>query len=406
LKKLLILCSEFPPSTSPARERPWSLARYLPELGWNVKIITKIPQKKYDLNRNHDNSMFIPPDITLYQVPMINWMEWMMAGMYRRKLIRIFFGFPDSFRLWANDLSKQAQQVVEDYRPDIILSTSPPNSVHVAALNIVRSSSCKWVVDLQDAWLGNRLVHWVSPLHEFISQRYYRQVMKTCDIIVTNNHYLQDQLLRDNSDIINRVVTVPIGYEEALYNQAQPHRIEWKGRVALYSGDIYNARGLEVLELLCSALDRIQKMNTTKAFRLDTIGKLNLSYKSQFRAGPYPHGYVNFTEVPEYLFGADALVLYMPEVEQKSTRILLKSYGYARVQRPILYLGPRNATYEYLISNTQVEQFELTQIEAAASWLANLPVVDNNQLISVPAHMLAYSFENTARSFAQLFDSL
>ena len=110
-------------------------------------------------------------------------------------------------------------------------------------------------------------------------------------------------------------------------------------------------------------------------------------------------------DVPNYLFGADMLVLCMVPQEAGSSRVLLKAYGYARTGKPILYLGPRNATYDYLVSRTFVQQFELSEIDLAAQWIeGNLADVQRN---TVPSQDVGQdSFETRAIQLSKVLDEL
>ncbi len=114
------------------------------------------------------------------------------------------------------------------------------------------------------------------------------------------------------------------------------------------------------------------------------------SYKG---VGPIGLGHASLVKVPSLLLGADVLVLYMPQEEKQSGRILLKAYGYARAQKPVLYLGPENATYDYLASRTVVQRFDLFQLQDAACWVMSIPDKELNIQKTIPASVYECSFE-------------
>ena len=370
-------------------------------------VVTKEIPRKYDVYRAADRDMaeLIPRSVSIQRVHAYPWLDWIGAGKYRRKIITVIFGFPDGQRLWANRCAKQAVSTAQQFRPDIVFTTSPP-SVHLVGAQVAREIGCKWVADFQDAWVGNRLVRDVSPLHRWVSHKYYEKVIRDCDLVVANNPWLRSLIAKQFPDLDAKIVSVPIGYDEALFGKAQPHRFtaDSTGRIALYSGGIYKVKVLRVLEQLCAHLDERPEQGEP-AVRVYAIGQLDHNYRPRHRSGLYGLGYMNYAEVPSYLLGADCLILFMPEAERGSARVLLKSYGYARAQRPILYLGPRNATYEHLEARTTVRQFELSELKDAAAWMKTLPKVNYGQPLHVPDSILIDSFECRMQTLAQILDA-
>ena len=403
-KRILILCESFPPDINVGRERPWSFARHLPELGWRVEVVTRKLPERYDLYRSADPEMekLLPANVRVHRVAPAPALSWMLAGKYRRKLVRIATGFPDSSRIWAEQCGRVACTRAKEFKPDIVLTTSPPNSIHLIGLRVVAATGCKWVADFQDAWVGNRLARQVTPLHTRASGRYYERVMRGCDLVVANNPWLRAMMLQQFPDLQEKIVSVPIGYDEGLYAQAQPHRVmeDPAVRVAMYSGGLYEGEALRALERLCTALDACAG-NQTPEVRVYAVGELTSAYRPERRSGPFGLGYVNYTSVPDYLLGADCLILYMPEAERHSARVLLKAYGYARVQRPILYLGPPNATYEYLKNRAIVGRFESHEFDRAADWVMTLTVGCVPATYSLSESVREASFGTVVRAMSQ-----
>jgi len=403
-KPSLMLVSEaFPPTTSVGRERAWSLARYLPQHGWQITVITKEMQTKHHRYPAADYSMLnmLSNQVHIERVRQAQWIDWMQAGIYRRKVIRVMFGFPDSGRPWSNHCSRKTLTIAQVSKPDIIFTTSPNNSVHLIGMKMAQETGCKWVADFQDAWIGNRMVRKISPIHTCVSMYYYEKVLHSCDMIVANNPKLQTLITRQYPEVETKIECVPIGYDEDLYKKAQPRQLDDDSseHVALYSGSMYNGKVLRTMEKLCKYLDQANSARV----KIFTIGELPATYQPKYKSGPYSLGYVDYPDVPSYLFAADSLILFLPEVERDSARVLLKSYGYARVQRPILYIGPRNATFEYLQDRTEVEQVDLPKLWQATSWFNNLLLHKQIPLTDAPQSVLSDSFEIGSQKFSKLF---
>jgi hypothetical protein len=122
---------------------------------------------------------------------------------------------------------------------------------------------------------------------------------------------------------------------------------------------------------------------------------------------PVRLGTISFSEVPQYLRAAHLLVLCMPWIEAGSSRILLKSYGYARSGKPILYLGPKNATYDYLKKRTIVKRFDLYDLENASQWIAENHAKLNGNQYHARADLLAEeSFERRVDELERVLNTI
>jgi len=404
MPRLLIICAFFPPSTRVGRERPWSLARYLPSYSWQVVVATKAPR-----NRDVDYKMlgFLPEGVLVHHVSGYQGIDWLLDGNYRRKLVNLFFGFPDSYRLWVDRLTRTLLPITRQLRPDVILTTSPPNSVHLAGMNLAEKLSCKWVADFRDAWIGNRLSSRVTNIHTCFSKKYYEKVIQKSDLLIANNSLLKLFLINQYPQLESKIFTVPIGYDEDLFSEERPFAFKKRlsEKIWLYSGGLYDGRALRALEQLCATIDTLPQENKLIP-KIYCIGELSRDYQPRYLSGPYGLGHVDYTSVPSYLFGADGLILVLPQQERGSARVLLKAYGYARTQRPVLYIGPKNATYDYLRSRATVGQFDHTELPEAVRWMLEKLSAGPDRKVGDLDIIRKDSFKSQACEFAKILSRL
>ena len=64
---------------------------------------------------------------------------------------------PDPEIAWFADAVRVGTRAVREREIDVVLSTSPPNSVHVIAAAIARRTGIPHVADFRDSWLANPL---------------------------------------------------------------------------------------------------------------------------------------------------------------------------------------------------------------------------------------------------------
>ncbi len=137
--KLAIVARHFPPAISGGARRPFLLARELIRNGHDVLVIA--PQ--------------ICPDVPTLAVfhPHIDPPAAVPGGRTWRDRLRQTVLLPDPDINWA----RRASRVHLPFRPDWILSTSPPESTHVAGWLLKRRYGCRWAVDCRDHWFLHAL---------------------------------------------------------------------------------------------------------------------------------------------------------------------------------------------------------------------------------------------------------
>ncbi|MBK8196768.1 MAG: hypothetical protein IPK75_00250 [Acidobacteria bacterium] len=88
------------------------------------------------------------------------------AGLSLRGLARDILLWPDPDIRWCQRAAEAA--IADGWKPDWVLSTSPPESAHVAGLRLARTFGARWAADFRDLWLE-------SP-HRAERRRRHRQI--------------------------------------------------------------------------------------------------------------------------------------------------------------------------------------------------------------------------------------
>lgn len=142
--------------------RPLSLFKGLPQKGYDCDVLTVKPVTYWayepelldglDLQRvfrsgSHD------PQRLMYLLG-IRKIKQSVAGTTRKATNRFF---PDSKTGWVRAAVRLGRTLVENYRYDAILSTSPPISSHLVARTLAREFSVPWVADFRDFWTSHRI---------------------------------------------------------------------------------------------------------------------------------------------------------------------------------------------------------------------------------------------------------
>jgi glycosyltransferase involved in cell wall biosynthesis len=146
--------------------------------------------------------------------------------------------FPDEGRGWMGPGRRAIRRAVSGFRPDVVVSTGPPHSVHLAtAMGLGRSGS-PWVVDFRDPWADEARAHldaaWAAP----VFSRLEASVVGRAHRVFTTTPELAEVLARRYPGA--RVTWLPNGVDVA----SLPHRDPGGRRpfTVIHLGTLYHRR--------------------------------------------------------------------------------------------------------------------------------------------------------------------
>lgn len=136
--RILLIARHYPPAVSGGSKRPFLLAQALRKAGADVRVAApSLPEREPGWAVHHPHR----DPITVAVTPRYD----------RIELINDLTLWPDPDIIW----SKRLEQVVLDsgWQPDWVISTSPPESVHVSGQRLARKLGARWAADFRDLWL-------------------------------------------------------------------------------------------------------------------------------------------------------------------------------------------------------------------------------------------------------------
>ena len=156
--KLLIVSLYFPPAGGGGVQRPLKFAQYLPALGIETHVLAP------------DDPKWIHEDADLRQ-PTQAWVhraryvgpkgrrpaeelhgkEGVSRAFVHAKLASRRLLVPDENVSWNLTATPTAIRIARSEGIDVVLTTSPPGSVHLIGAAVKRATGAKWVADLRDS---------------------------------------------------------------------------------------------------------------------------------------------------------------------------------------------------------------------------------------------------------------
>jgi glycosyltransferase involved in cell wall biosynthesis len=217
IKKLILITRNFPPSNIVGALRPFRLVKYATGEGWSPVVLTFCPDEVWAL----DSGLLkeLSPDTEIHYVdrPEISPARlgtairgdkptWAGGGEDRRKverkgldLIRKWtarsFGVdPDIF--WASTIARTVIKKLDPADRNVLVTTSPPHSIHAAGLIVARARKIPWVVDFRDPWDQYPSTGRYEIRHP-IPRLLERSILRTADSVIstteTNTRILRER---------------------------------------------------------------------------------------------------------------------------------------------------------------------------------------------------------------------
>ena len=165
LGRVLIVSYYYPPAGGGGVQRVLKLCKHLPELGWDVEVLA--PDDPKWVAHDPDLEAAVPDGVIVhrarYRGPsharssserLASATGWRGIGtrgaVVGRKLL-----LPDAAVLWAPSAARAAVRIVHERKIDLVLTSSPPSSVHIVGNRVTRRTGIPWIADFRDSWLAN-----------------------------------------------------------------------------------------------------------------------------------------------------------------------------------------------------------------------------------------------------------
>jgi glycosyltransferase involved in cell wall biosynthesis len=329
--------------------------RYLPRYGWSCTVVCA-GEDDYWVR---DDSLLarVPGETRVVRVSGGSGLSALLAlgkGRGGRRSGSTFAGLrrlsdwwllPDSYAGWARRAESAASRLLATERFDAMLSSSPPDSVHLAARTLHRRHRLPWVADFRDPWIPLAFREPPTPWHRARQAAMERDVLEGADLVLAASRTHADHVDRYSGARPRRVEHVPNGFEPAADSggpapaAATPFaRLPEDAFVLAFTGTLSLMPDTEVF---------LDAVHDVLAARPDARRRLRVKL-----AGPYEEGYqdravalgltgiVEFTGPIEHGASralqqrADALLLWKPR--HTPTMVPGKLYEYLDAGRPIL----------------------------------------------------------------------
>jgi glycosyl transferase family 4 len=221
-----VVCYFYPPLAGGGVYRVLGFTRHLPNHGWDCTVVTAGPHDFWVTDASLEAA--VPAATEVVRVTggsgLSAWRRWRRAPANTRPgtpLLRALSDWvllPDSYVGWARRASSVTRRLLAEGRFDAVLTSSPPDSVHLVGLATRGRSSPPWVADFRDPWMGLRLRRPPTAWHRARQERLERDVLTRADAVLAASRTHADDVaarLRAWGLDPAKVDHLPNGYEPA-----------------------------------------------------------------------------------------------------------------------------------------------------------------------------------------------
>jgi len=361
-RRVLIITYYWPPSGGSGVQRWLKMAKYLPQFGWEPVIYT--PENPELMARDEELLKEISPNLTIWKRPIFEPYSFykILTGKkgaalkpgfisdttekssWRERLalfIRSNFFFPDPRCFWRRPSVRYLVKKLKKEPVDWIITTGPPQSMHLIGRDLRRKIKIPWLADFRDPWTGIYYFKHLKMLPFTIKRhkRAERTVVGEADVVTVVTPQMRQDFLSLNH---RRIEVIPNGYDETDF-EVEPKAFEGKFTIChtgLFTRDANP-------DNLWRALAELVEEDTSfaEALHIVLVGHTDGAIKKSIeeaRLLPYTRfiPYVPHLEAVAYQKGANLLLLTLKKEPESKGIITGKFFEYAAAGSPILGIGP------------------------------------------------------------------
>ncbi len=365
----MILTYYWPPGSGPGVQRWLKFSKYLPQFEVQPTVIT-VKNGSYP---SVDASLLddIPSDLEVHHTKTVepfaiynalrgkkgNSVEVGMGNLKSKpsllssvaNYVRANYFIPDARKGWNSFAYKKALEVIDNEKPDCIITTGPPHSTHLVGERINKETGLPWIADMRDPW----------------TTIYYNAFLNRTEQTMQKDKALEDLVLSNASAIVvastamkdefsNRsknISFIPNGYDEEDFQGLK--QIEHDKFILAYTG---NLKSNQNCASLWAALKELSENSDFKMnFRLEVTGNVDEGIQSEWEKLGLSElidvrPFVPHKESIEIIHSAHMLLLPIPSSENNKGIITGKIFEYLASRRPILSIGPKDGNAAEILS--------------------------------------------------------
>ena len=383
MKRVLIIAYYWPPAGGSGVQRWVKFAKYLPSNGWQPVVCTPLNPEYY--SKDETLARDVPPEAEVLRLKITE-----PYGIYRRLMgkssstdmktltsaaadasnargessdnvnpisaehkslkqkislwVRANLFIPDPRIWWLGPCSRQLKKYLKEHPVDVIVTTGPPQSMHLIGRRLSKATGIPWVADFRDPW--TKMFYFKHlPLTKYSLKKHLRlekAVLDDATAVIAVTPLVQKDFQAETSTPVHLITN---GFDEddfAKVNKGLAEGRENKFR-AVHTG-IFAADGnpLALWDVLAELCRKDEDFRNRLEIRL--AGKVDEAIVEAIRSRGLGDnlvliGYVSHERAVAEQQCADLLLLPLRQEPEYRSVLPGKIFEYLAARRPVLGIG-------------------------------------------------------------------
>ena len=374
MKRLLIISYYWPPTGGSGVQRWVKFSKYLPEFGWQPVIYT--PENPEQLARDESLLADVPECAEVVKTHIsepydiyrrltgarkqgakaeINPLNAQKKSL-KQKIgvwVRGNFFVPDPRIGWVRPSVKFLKEYLKEHPVDAMVTTGPPQSMHLIGLGLKKATGLKWIVDFRDPWTEmfyfKHLGLW--PLAKWRHRRLEKKVLDNADEIISVTPLVQADFQKKTSTPVHLITN---GFDEDDFACAAQPRTQTFDIVhtGLFASDGNPVNLWDVLAAKCEKDEGFRnRLRIRLAGKVDEPVVASIS-NSILADNLELLGYLPHRETVALQRSASVLMLPLRQEPEYRKVLPGKIFEYLAARRPVLGIGQSDGAAATVLRDT------------------------------------------------------
>ncbi len=439
MKRVLIISYYWPPTGGSGVQRWVKFAKYLPSEGWQPVIYT--PENPEQLAVDDSLAAEVPAEVEIVKTRILEpyelYKKFLKKSGHSKEAVEVNpvnaqnksfaqksamwirgnFFLPDPRCLWIKPSVKFLKKYLEEHPVDLIVSTGPPQSMHIIGMKLAAKTGLPWIADFRDPW--TKIFYFkhlsMTRLTEAWHRKMEKKVLDSATRVVAVSPLVQQEF---QAMTLTPVELVTNGYDEAEFAEAGAQNGRQAAGAAdrefvithtgLFAADGNPTKLWEVLAEKCSVSSEFKKL-----LRIKLVGKTDIQIIKSIEEAGLSTNLIDLGYQPHKIAiqeQSNASLLILPLRKEPEYKAVLpgKLFEYLASWRPVLGIGQPDGAMSIILNQTKTgfvlewnDKASLTKF-IDICWNKHL----RGELTVEDADLTQFTRRNLTRRMAKLFDEV
>ncbi len=439
MKRVLIISYYWPPTGGSGVQRWVKFAKYLPQEGWQPVIYT--PENPEQLAIDTTLEAEIPAEAEIIKTritePYELYKKFLKKSGHSKEAVEVnpvnaqnksfaqkaamwvrgnLFR-PDPRCLWIRPSVKFLKKYLKEHPVDLIVSTGPPQSMHIIGMKLARATGLPWIADFRDPW--TKIFYFkhlsMTKTTESWHRRMEKKVLDEATRVVAVSPLVQQEFQAMTQTSVELITN---GFDECDFKESNtnkglnaaggPDKDFTVTHTGLFAADGNPTVLWEVLAEKCS-----EDENFRKSLKIKFIGKTDIQITGAVEAaglGPnlIDMGYQPHSKAIEEQMKASLLILPLRKEPEYKAVLPGKLFEYLASWRPVLGIGQPDGAMSMILNQTKTGVVLDWNDKASLSkfidicWTQHL----KGEMLVEDADISQFTRRNLTRRMARLFNEI